>query len=301
MLLGAGARATVHDTVFSYNTAGEGSVAGLLSSRDYVDRIGAVAWFHGCSFINNTESDPSAVAIEDLRGYAYTNTDGLTVWETHCDDEYKSDGEGNTYKYHCELKPYKLAPLSDRQAGRGEDVFAHVTAAAQALPRPSDTAFRQVVGEHISRTGMADIHLLDLPSGIDMALVDGPWDNGLAEWVVPVAMACVCGPPFLIFLCCFCARCWRVALTKAVKTVYNAVVSTVRAAQRCVEACSQWIRHVVTEVKEARAKDAKCSGLTCSAEEVSLDTAVRREGSVSDVADASASPAPIPGRFLQSM
>ena len=111
----------------------------------------------------------------------YTNTDSLNAWETHCDEEGK----------HCKLKPYKLAPLSaDRQKGRGDDVFAHVTA-AQALPRPSDPAFRQVVGEQVARTGMPPLAIFDLLSGAKIMVVGGPWGN-------------IRDPPVFVAVCCFC-------------------------------------------------------------------------------------------------
>ena len=290
MLLRAGARATVHDTVFTYNRADEGSVAGLMSTRGYVDRIGAVVWFHDCSFVNNTESDPSMVAIEDLRGYAYTNTDGLTVWETRCDDEYKTTEDGGTYKYHCKLKPYKLAPLSaGRQEGSREDVFAHVAAAAQALPRPSDPAFRQVVGEQMARSGMTPLDILDLPSGIDMTLVDGPWGNGALGWFLWLTFAAI-GCPWVIIFCH--------TVIQYGKLLYPRLLGI---AMRGAKAMQQWAADVLTEVKEARAKPVECNTMTSSADEMALEAAVWQEHDTSNVVDASIRTAPIPDSFLQSM
>lgn len=242
-----------------------------------VARIGAVVRFHDCSFVDNAESDPSMIAIEDLRGCTYTNADGLTVWETHCDDEYQIDDNGNSYKHHCKLKPCKLAPLpAVRQGEKREDVFAHVTAAAQALPRASDPAFRQVVGEQIARTGMTAPQLLHLPIGFDMALVGAPWGNGSSEWawyVIYVMAGCM-------ILGIICRWGWRIKiliplytfewLGRAPVKVYNMLRWALGKATRSPKAVWQWTTDLVTELKEARANARECGEITHVSDEVAI-------------------------------
>lgn len=284
MLLRAGARATVHDTVFRYNRAGEGSVAGLLSGRNDDDSIGGVAWFHDCSFINNTESFPSMIAIVDRQARVYTNTNGLTVRQTHCKNKYQSGDDGDTDTDHCALKPYKLAPLSARQEGSSKDVFAHVAAGALALPRPSDTAFRQVIGEQVTCTRMPSPHVLALPSGADMTLVDGPWEKGLAlGWLDYTILS--------LALCIVLAH--TIAVIYSILQCYQTVLRTVGLAHRVAKAMLRWATAAVIQVKEARAKAVECNGLTRGAGGVALEVVELREGYVSDSCDCNPSTDPI--------
>ena len=85
MQLEAGSRATVQDTMFSYNTAVAGSVTALRSTREYVDSIHAAVWFQDCHLEFNREAIPSLVAS---RTCAFTNTGdfSLPVKGAHCVD-----------------------------------------------------------------------------------------------------------------------------------------------------------------------------------------------------------------------
>ena len=68
MQLEAGSRATVQDTMFSYNTAVAGSVTALRSTREYVDSIHAAVWFQDCHLEFNREAIPSLVASRTCEG-----------------------------------------------------------------------------------------------------------------------------------------------------------------------------------------------------------------------------------------
>ena len=88
---------------------------------------------------------------------------------------------------------------------------ANVTAAAQAMPRPSDTAFRQVVGEQVARTGMPPLDLPNFPSGVhrvDMMAVDGSWGYDSHPWHTFFCVAVVI--PCLVCTCRLCGcDCWN--------------------------------------------------------------------------------------------
>ena len=282
MMLEAGARATVYDTRFSHNSAVAGSVAALESSREYVDRIGAVVWFHDCRFNLNRKANASIVTCEDLRGFAYTNTGdfGIRVREVRCSDQLSADENRNEREHHCNRKTDGLAALSEDPYERGEeDIFAHVTAATQALPRPSDTAFRQVVGEQVACTGMPPLDLPDLPSGFDMIVVDRPWFDSLHALTILVFMGGFVAFAVLYPICSLLACLCRSAYAQAARTICSSLKSTLRSMKRCVEAVFQWVKNLVTEVKEARRIEVECGRMTCSAAE----SASCRKGDASEV------------------
>ena len=296
MMLEAGARATVHDTRFSYNSAVSGSVAALESTREYVDRIGAVVWFHDCRFNLNRKANASIVTCEDPRGFAYTNTGdfGIRVREARCSGQLSADENRNERNHHCNRKTDGLAARSeDPQEGGKEDIFAHVTAAAQALARPSDPAFRQVVGEQVARTGMPPLDFTNLPSGVDMIVVDGPWFDRLLTLIFSIFMRGFAVYMFLCPLCCYFACRYRSACANAARTIYSSLKSALRSMRRCAEAVFQWVMNLVTEVKEARRIEVECGKMTCSA----IESASWRKGDASEVVATCADAATATGTY----
>eukprot|EP00892_Ulva_mutabilis_P011324 jgi/Ulvmu1/8564/UM045_0006.1 len=147
--LSGGARATVHETTFSHNIARAGPVADLYSSRPYVDRTGFALWLADCLFVDNHASllDGVMVAISDSSCDVYTFPWRLRLWKTDCSSE---DGKCGWNAHQLQLKPAGQLRGSGSDAV-AEDGFAHVAAAAQPLPRPSDTACRQIMGEAAAR------------------------------------------------------------------------------------------------------------------------------------------------------
>lgn len=119
-----------------------------------------------------------------------------------------------------------------------------------------------------------------------MTLVDGPWGNGALGWSFWLLAALIGGPLVIIWVViplCQVLVWLRWIPVKGAKAVH------------------QWAADVLTEVKEARAKPVECNTMTSSAVEIALEAAVWQERDMSNVVDASASTAPIPDSFLQSM
>eukprot|EP00892_Ulva_mutabilis_P006506 jgi/Ulvmu1/4227/UM019_0206.1 len=207
LLLEAGSRATVYDTTFSHVHAQRGPIAGLLSTRGYIDRIGAAAWFQDCHFYAISDW---AIVIEDTRCHAYTSPGRLGVWEDGC--------EHGQYGY-CGFESHKLVQLAhghdtrqdDKKQNSGdvrdrEGVFAHIAAAAQPLPRPSDVMLRQIVPEAAARSGLPAPHLPHLPPGTQLAVVNRGQDKTreLLLAFMPI-LTCI----GFIFCICICVCCWQ--------------------------------------------------------------------------------------------
>eukprot|EP00892_Ulva_mutabilis_P011325 jgi/Ulvmu1/8565/UM045_0007.1 len=199
--LSGGARATAHETAFSHNSAVAGPVAGLSSSRPYVDGIGSVLWLDNCYFIDNHSSVQRGglAVISDTSCYVYTQPGHVRVWLPRCGDE-----NGNCGRRSSQLK-VKMTP-ADQVGGRGVaevagDVFAHVAAAAQPLPRPSDAVFRQIMGEAAARTGLLAPQLAPLLPGSAFYVVDLS-----SQWWVTALLLSPVYVAALLWLCCIFGR-----------------------------------------------------------------------------------------------
>lgn len=179
MMLEPGARATFHDTVFSNNSAlhGAGPVAGLRASRRYGKRVGAAAWFQDCVLINNTGLLFGDVTVEDELCRVFSNDHNVSVWDESCGSP---DRLGRCNLTATWLKARAGEQNASTAPGAVEDVFVDVTGRGQALPRPSDTAFRQIAGEQAARTGLPDPQLQSLPEGTDFLV----WYATHGEWLV---------------------------------------------------------------------------------------------------------------------
>eukprot|EP00892_Ulva_mutabilis_P003556 jgi/Ulvmu1/1572/UM110_0035.1 len=202
VLLEAGARATFHATTFTNNSAiSAGPVAGLRSHRRYGKRVGAVAWFQDCHLINNTARRTEDVTIEDQLCRVFSSDRNVSVSDESC---HTPDRLGQCSTSAIWLKPRASAANSSMGDAEKQDVFVDVSGKGQPLPRPSDTAFRQIAGSQAARTGMPYPQLPVLPWGTFFLVY---YSKG-SEWQVGLICAFVFGG---VFLCCVyrCCRCRR--------------------------------------------------------------------------------------------
>ena len=164
-----GARATLDDVTFTNNTVATGNldavaagpVMGMYDRLDDGGSEGPAAWFHNCTFGEQTSTAPGAVAVESsaCRVYVYSNT-GATlpaVWDR--DLRRKVDVWRLTLSPEARADPDAI------------DVFADVEVGPDFL-RPSDDLFQRIIANQAEVAGLAPARIRGLPDGTRLTAKD---------------------------------------------------------------------------------------------------------------------------------